>query len=71
MSKITLLTTFVFLVPQPKCHALTGKGEVVLLVEGANAPPKITKIVDLIKISSYMHPPQHIYMHPQAMCSPL
>jgi hypothetical protein len=43
MSKTTLLATFVFLVPQPKCHALTGRGEAVLLVEGAKAPSKNDK----------------------------
>lgn len=34
-------------------------------------PPKNTKWVDLIKISPYMHPLEHMFMHSQDKCTPL
>jgi hypothetical protein len=44
---------------------LSARGGAALLIEGANAPPKNSKTVDLVKISPYMHYLQTIFIHPQ------
>jgi hypothetical protein len=49
---------------------LTTKGEAIVWVGGAKAPPKISKISYSDQIFTIYTPPWHHSMHPQGKCTP-